>query len=100
MFPEPILRYSAINMPGTNIMVKSGLNVNSFYYFKLLNKFTKITGMDDSTDENFLKEFKYYNFNEYIENFENKETKLSEIITDNIDIDLNKTFNITNKNEK
>tara|TARA_B100000085_G_scaffold268839_1_gene279613 strand:+ start:809 stop:6547 length:5739 start_codon:yes stop_codon:yes gene_type:complete len=100
MFPEPILRYSAINMPGTNIMIKSGFNINSFYYFNLLNNFTKITGTDDNTDENFLKEFKYYNFNEYIENFENKDTKLSEIITYNIDVDLDKTFNQTNKNEK
>ena len=101
MFPEPILRYSAINMPGTNIMIKSGLNTHSLYYFKLLNKFTKIvTGSEDNTDANFLKSYKYYNFNEYIEDFENKDTKLSEIITDNIDIDLNKTFNQTNKNEK
>ncbi len=98
MFPEPVLRYSTINMPSTSIMNKSKMNQVSLYYHKLLNKYTKIDTEPDA--ENFLKNFRYHSFEDYVDSFENKDTILSEIIQDNLDMNMNKTFNQLSKNDK
>jgi len=38
MLPEPIIRFSKINLPNTNILEKTNLNLHFLNYWKLLNK--------------------------------------------------------------
>ena len=51
--PEPVIRYSRISMPTTNIMEKSNLNLTSLNYWQLLNSKTNVKNIIvDSLDEN------------------------------------------------
>ncbi|MEI7489649.1 MAG: hypothetical protein WCJ72_19970, partial [Chryseobacterium sp.] len=51
--PEPIIRYSRISMPTTNIMEKSNLNLTPLNYWQLLNNKTNVKNIIvDSLDEN------------------------------------------------
>ena len=42
IMPEPVIRFSRINLPGTNILDKANLNTTFIYYWKLLNSHTNI----------------------------------------------------------
>jgi hypothetical protein len=70
--PEPVLRYSHINLPGTNILDKSNLNLNNINYWQLLNKksniYTEIIDkFDISTEKIFETERRYLSgIKEYI----------------------------------
>ena len=39
--PEPVVKFSHINLPATNLLNKTNLNMNFIHYWKLLNKRTK-----------------------------------------------------------
>jgi hypothetical protein len=75
--PEPVLRYSRVNLPGTNILEKSNLNMNNVNYWKIFNKKTSInTQIIDNFDENTL-----YDESNYLSDI--KEYILDESISDN-----------------
>ena len=52
--PEPTIRFSRINLPGTNLLEKANLNTTFLQYWKLLNKKTNFTNID--VDQNELDE--------------------------------------------
>ena len=66
--PEPTVRFSQINLPGTNLLVKSNLNLQFLNYWQLLKQrtdLTKITidGLDNEIeydDTNFVDNIKQY----------------------------------------
>jgi len=67
--PEPAIRFSRINLPGTNILDRSNLNTIFINYWELLRKKTDVTTIDvDNLDEEiefdantFISEIKNYN---------------------------------------
>ncbi len=75
--PEPVIRFSQINLPGTNILQKSSLAHNFLNYFQILNKKTyvnqvvvdkfesKIQDKFKSTDEEELDE-RFLQITEYL----------------------------------
>lgn len=91
--PEQLIRYSNVDTPTSNIMIKSHLNLMSIHYWKLFNKKTMINN-EYPSDDNFFKDIRYYDFKDFNESFlENKEKPLSTIMTDNVaGIDMSKTF--------
>lgn len=66
--PEPTVRFSRINLPGTNLLVKSNLNFNFLNYWQLLKQHTTLTsividGLDNEieyNDTNFVDNIKQY----------------------------------------
>jgi len=40
--PKPVVKFSRVNMPGTNLMVKSSLATNYIAYWRMLNKLTVV----------------------------------------------------------
>jgi hypothetical protein len=66
--PEPTLRFSQINLPGTNLLVRSNLNMHFLNYWLLLKQKTTynpitINSLDyefDYNEENFLDDIKNY----------------------------------------
>jgi len=40
--PEPVIRFSKVNLPGTSILDKANLNLHFFNYWQLLKKKTKV----------------------------------------------------------
>ena len=65
--PEPFIRYSQINLPGTNILTRANLNSIFINYWQLLKKNTNIetvsvNTLDDSID---------YNENNFVNNIKN-----------------------------
>ena len=65
--PEPFIRYSQINLPGTNILTRASLNNIFINYWQLLKKNTNIetvsvNSLDDSID---------YNENNFVNNIKN-----------------------------
>ena len=80
MMPEPIIRYSAINLPTTNILEKATLHQNPLMLFKLLRKNTDITQhviddlskefdyekMEEETKKDFLSTFNHFVFDDDI----------------------------------
>jgi len=40
--PQPVVKFSNISLPSTNILQKSNLNMNYVYYWRFLNTLTKI----------------------------------------------------------
>jgi len=67
-FPEPTVRFSQINLPGTNLLVRSNLNLNFLNYWQLLKQQTELTkitidGLDNEIeydDTNFVDNIKQY----------------------------------------
>lgn len=77
--PEPVLRYSHINLPGTNILEKSNLNLNNVNYWQLLNKKTVVkTEIIDKLELNPQDIYEYERI--YLKNI--KEYVLDETIND------------------
>jgi hypothetical protein len=66
--PEPTVRFSQINLPGTNLLVKSNLNLHFLGYWQLLKQKTEVTpvvidGFDNDIeydDTNFVDNIKQY----------------------------------------
>jgi hypothetical protein len=56
MLPEPVIRYSAVNLPGTNILEKSSLSQNTFMLYRFLKKRLDI---QPHTINDITKEFNY-----------------------------------------
>lgn len=66
--PEPAVRFSHINLPGSNLLVKSNLNLHFLNYWQLLKQKTNVTtvpilGLDtelEYNDLNFVDNIKQY----------------------------------------
>ena len=66
--PEPTVRFSQINLPGSNLLVKANLNMHFLNYWQLLKQKTQIepieiNGLDNEieyTDTNFVDNIKNY----------------------------------------
>jgi hypothetical protein len=66
--PEPTVRFSQINLPGSNLLVKANLNLHFLNYWELLKQKTDITkividGLDNDIeydDDNFVDNIKQY----------------------------------------
>ena len=59
MLPKPAVEFSRIGLPGTDILVKSGLSKNWMYYFAYLNdrtnfKSVQIENMDYKKEDGFI----------------------------------------------
>jgi hypothetical protein len=73
--PEPTVRFSQVNLPGSNLLVKSNLNLVFLNYWQLLKQKTQVTpitidGLDNELeydDSNFVDNIKQYflNLTEY-----------------------------------
>jgi hypothetical protein len=77
--PEPTIRFSRINLPGTNILEKTNLNFTFLNYWQLLKKNTKVTNVDiDNLNVNlvFEKDNYFNNIKNYVLN-NNLETTLT-----------------------
>lgn len=69
--PEPTVRFSQINLPGSSLLVKANLNLHFLNYWQLLKQKTiheniNIDGLDDEieyTDDNFVDNIKHYILN-------------------------------------
>jgi hypothetical protein len=80
IMPEPIIRYSSINLPTTNILEKATLHQNPLMLFRLLRKNTDITQhviddlskkfdyekMEEETQKEFFSTFNHFVFDEDI----------------------------------
>jgi len=66
--PEPTVRFSQINLPGTNLLVKANLNLHFLNYWELLKQKTSLTqvvidGLDNDIEydeQNFVDNIKQY----------------------------------------
>jgi hypothetical protein len=66
--PEPTVRFSQVNLPGSNLLVKSNLNLHFLNYWQLLKQRTDLTritidGLDNEIeydDTNFVDNIKQY----------------------------------------
>jgi len=66
--PEPTIRFSQINLPGSNMLVKANLNLHFLNYWQLLKQKTSITRVDidslnkeiEYEDDNFVDDIKNY----------------------------------------
>lgn len=66
--PEPIVRYSRISLPATNILDRANLNFTSLNYWQLLNEKTNVKNIIiDSLDENL--QFDEESFTNKIKNY-------------------------------
>ena len=56
ILPKPIMEFSRVGLPGTNVLLRTALSHNWLYYYKLLRKFTKIEKYDviPGQDVNYL----------------------------------------------
>lgn len=69
--PEPAVRFSQINLPGSSLLVKANLNIHFLNYWQLLKQKTahqniNIGGLNDEieyTDDNFVDDIKNYVLN-------------------------------------
>ena len=67
--PEPAMHFSKINLPGTNMLDRSNLGQTFLYYWKFLNKYTKLNNMnvkniDDPVNyanQDFIQNINHYN---------------------------------------
>lgn len=66
--PEPIIRFSKINLPGTNILDKANLNLLFLNYWQLLKKKTNVSTIFVDNFENDL-DFNEQNFANNIKNY-------------------------------
>ena len=65
--PRPVVKFSRVNLPGSNILIKCGLSNNYVSYWRMLNKLTvveqKIIGDEETEEEDpdrYLKDFTEY----------------------------------------
>jgi hypothetical protein len=66
--PEPTVRFSQINLPGSNLLVKSNLNLHFINYWQLLKQKTEVTNIDINSlsdtinyeNDNFVDNIKNY----------------------------------------
>lgn len=66
--PEPTVRFSQVNLPGSNLLVKANLNLHFLNYWQLLKQRTELTritidGLDNEIeydDSNFVDNIKQY----------------------------------------
>ena len=66
--PEPTVRFSQVNLPGSNLLVKANLNLHFLNYWQLLKQKTEVTkvvidGLDNEieyNDTNFVDNIKQY----------------------------------------
>ena len=66
--PEPTVRFSQINLPGSNMLVKANLNLQFLNYWQLLKQKTPVTNVDidgldneiEYEDDNFVDDIKNY----------------------------------------
>jgi len=66
--PEPIVRFSQVNLPGSNLLIKANLNLHFLNYWQLLKQRTDLTritidGLDNEIeydDTNFVDNIKQY----------------------------------------
>jgi len=66
--PEPTVRFSQVNLPGSNLLVKANLNIHFLNYWELLKQRTSLTritidGLDNEIeydDSNFVDNIKQY----------------------------------------
>ena len=66
--PEPVIRFSRINLPGTNILDKTNLNLVFLNYWQLLKKKTNVNNIFvDNLETNF--DFNEQNFVDNIKNY-------------------------------
>ena len=73
--PEAVVRYSRINLPGTDILTRVSLNTYPFYYYKFLNNKTLVDTITiddfsnkiDYENQEFLKSPTEYVLTDYIE---------------------------------
>jgi hypothetical protein len=73
--PEPTVRFSQINLPGTNLLVRANLNLHFLNYWELLKQQSDVTKIDidgldidlEYDDSNFVDNIKNYmlNLSEY-----------------------------------
>lgn len=66
--PEPVMRFSKINLPGTNMLDRANLNLTFLNYWQLLKKKTNVNTNFIDNFENEL-EFNEQNFANNIKNF-------------------------------
>ena len=72
--PEPVVRFSKINLPGTNILDKANLNLSFFNYWQFLRKKTHV---NENAIENLEQELEF-NENNFVNNIKNYVLNLSE----------------------
>ena len=89
--PEPTIRFSQINLPGSNLLTKSNLHLHFLNYWQLLKKNTKVTNIEIDTlnteleydETNFLDNIKQFmlniNENEVTNTNTNTNTKINNI---------------------
>ena len=66
--PEPTVRFSQVNLPGTDLLVRSNLNLHFLSYWQLLKRGTQVSqividGLDNEieyTEDNFVDNIKQY----------------------------------------
>ena len=66
--PEPTVRFSQVNLPGTNLLVKANLNIHFLNYWELLKQKTNVNqvvidGLDNEIEydeSNFIDNIKQY----------------------------------------
>ena len=103
--PEPTVRFSQVNLPGSNILVKANLSLHFLNYWQLLKENTKYSVIDvdsldneiEYTDTNFIDNIKNYTLN--LSTKPNKLTNL-EIYNEFLKIVIPKTrvlFNLVKK---
>ena len=69
--PEPTIRFSQINLPGSNMLVRANLNLNFLNYWQLLKEKTTVANVDldgldneiEYEDDNFVDNIKNYILN-------------------------------------
>ena len=71
--PEPVIRFSKINLPGTNILDKANLNLSFLNYWQLLKKNTNVNVNFVDVNDNEM-EFNEQNFANSIKNYVLNET--------------------------
>ena len=83
---EGVVRYSRINLPGTNILSRANLNTYPFYYFNLLNKKSvvqtiTIDSLDDKLSyDNFLDKITEYTLDDTIQAGDKYDKYLEKVI--------------------
>lgn len=97
--PRPVVKFSKVNLPGSNILTRCGLSNNFLSYWKMLNKLTTVNQKiieDGETHEEeadtYLKEITEYipsedkemNYKDYLDNIIPKTRILFELVKDGI----------------
>ena len=101
-FPEPVIRFSRINLPGSNVLIKSNLNLTFFKYWEFFTKKLKMTTQENTTttesesqeDYEFAKSITNYkmSINSELTKDENYKKYIDDIIPN-----IKKIFNIMKK---